>query len=62
MNGKVESVTTSYTRQQVALYLGLDPFNEKTWPVETLDRLIKVSDEQGAIAFMKECREMTRAP
>lgn len=52
---------TTYTRQQVALYLGCDPFNEKTWPSnETpLDELIRVSDKDGAIAFMRECRKLT---
>lgn len=47
---------TVTTRTHIAMYLGLNPNNEASWPVELLDRLIKLREEEGEVAFAKECR------
>jgi hypothetical protein len=54
---KSDTTTQPFTRQQCALYLGLDPFNDANWPVDLLDKLIAIK-ERSDLEFIRECRKV----
>lgn len=41
-------------RVKVATALGCNPDDEASWPIELVERLVRLRDEQGEEAFLRE--------
>ncbi len=60
--GKSETTTTEEKRRIVAGYLNLAPWLPETWPIDILDRLIAIREQQGLRRFMVEIMRMMEPP
>ena len=50
---------TTEDQRRVACYLFLSPYHPETWPMVTIDRLVRLWRERGYPEFLREVRSMT---
>jgi hypothetical protein len=49
-------------RQRMAAYLNLNPNDPTSWPIQTLDHLIRLESRKGRQALLKELNDIMTPP